>query len=563
MNFIDDWRLRSKITVIVVLSLITMLALSVFAINGLRDEMMFGRRIKTQHLVESAVALVGHYVAEAKAGRISEDAAKSAAMTALKSMRYGGSEYFWVNDMTPRMVMHPFKPELDGKDLSGFKDPSGKALFVAFVETVARSKAGFVDYLWPKPGHDAPVPKVSYVAGIDAWGWVVGSGIYVDDVEAAFRREVLRFGGAVAVLLLCVVGVSVWVGRRVVAGMTGVSRAMHALAAGDTAVPLAGAARRDEIGDMVRAVEVFRENAVAVRRLEAEQADLHARAEAQRRDTLARLATELEGGVVHAADAAGAAAERMRSAATRMTGSADRASAESAAVAAAAHQTTANVETVAAAAEALNVSISEISRQVGQSAGIARDAVAAAHRTDAVVRGLADAAGRIGEIVSMINVIASQTNLLALNATIEAARAGDAGKGFAVVANEVKSLANQTAKATEDITAQVSSIQASTGEAVRAIQEIGHTIDGMSAIAEAIAEAVAQQGIATREIAGNVAEAANGSHEVAEHIGAVSSAAGETGSVAREVLEAAHALSSDTEGLRGGVGRFLAGIRAM
>ncbi|MGE5517547.1 MAG: methyl-accepting chemotaxis protein [Bacteroidota bacterium] len=561
--FIDNWRVRAKILLIVAASLIGMALMVTLGLSTLRGELLDGRRIKTQHLVEVAHNLVRHYVAEAQAGRMTTDQAQAAALSALKPLRYGGNEYFWVNDMHARMIMHPIKPELDGKDLAEFKDPAGKRLFSDFVAKVASSKAGFVDYLWPKPGFDKPVPKVSYVMGVEEWGWVVGSGIYIDDVDAAFWRAVTNQGMLIGVVMLVVLGVSYLVGHRIVEALSTISSAMHRLADGDTSVTVALHGRKDEIGEMSQSIEVFRKNAIEVQGLHEEQEKLRLRAEQDRHDTLANLAQELERGVSAAAQAVNAAAAQMRSTATAMTGTADRTSEESQVVAAALTQTTANVETVASAAEELNASINEISRQVGQSTGIARDAVAAARRTDEVVRGLSEAAARIGEVVSMINGIAGQTNLLALNATIEAARAGEAGKGFAVVANEVKHLANQTAKATDEISTQIAAIQATSADAVRAIQDIGHTIESMSDIAQSISEAVEQQGAATHEIARNVAQAAAGAHEVSSHIGAVTQAADETGAAAREVLVAADSLARDASDMKSGLDRFLDGVRRM
>ena len=561
--FIDNWRFRAKMLLIVGASLVGMLAMVGLGLANLHDELMAGRRVKTQHLVESAVTVVEHYVAEAQAGRLTTDQAKKLALDALRSMRYGGSEYFWVNDMVPVMVMHPIKPALEGQDLSGMKDTAGKALFVAFVDEVKKNKQGFVGYLWPKPGAEDPVQKISYVKGVDAWGWVVGSGIYVDDVDAVFMSEASRQGALIGGVLLLVLGLSYWVGKRVVDGLDSTTQAMRDLAGGNTAVVLDGKNRKDEIGEMVRSVEVFRENAIAVNRLQGEQEAQRQTAEAERKATLDRLASELDAGVSAAAHAVNAAASQMRTTASSMSGAAERSSSETAVVAAAVQQTSTNVEVVAAAAEELNSSIAEISRHVGQSSSIARDAVAAARRTDEVVRGLAEAAARIGEVVNMINVIAGQTNLLALNATIEAARAGEAGKGFAVVAGEVKGLANQTARATGEITAQIAHIQATTADAVRAIGEIGSTIEAMSEIADTVALAVNQQGAATAEIARNVAEAAHGAAEVSHSIGTVSQAVDETGHAAREVLQAADSLARDSEGLMGGLDRFLAGVRAM
>ncbi|MEW5728504.1 MAG: cache domain-containing protein [Pseudomonadota bacterium] len=559
--FIDNLRFRSKILLIVLASLFGMAVTMGLGLRTLHQELMDSRRIKTQNLVEVAHGLIDHYAKEALAGRMATEDAKAAALAALKALRYDGVEYFWVNDMVPRMVMHPIKPELDGKDLSAFEDKAGKKLFVAFVEEVLKNKAGFVDYLWPKPGHDAPVPKVSYVKGVDAWGWVVGSGIYVDDVETQFWRDAATQGTVNGSVIAVVLALSWWIGGRAAGAMAAVTDGMMRLAGGDTAISLAGRDRKDEVGGMLRAVEVFRDNALAVKALQHEQEESRLRAERERRDTLAELARQLEQGVSAAAQAVNAAASQMRTTATAMADTADRTTGESSIVAASMQQTTASVETVAAAAEELNASICEIARQVTEGTRIAGEAVGAAWRTDGVVRGLSEAAGRIGEVVSLINDIAGQTNLLALNATIEAARAGDAGKGFAVVANEVKHLANQTAKATDEISNQIAGIQGTTAEAVTAIQEIGRTIENMSEIVAAIAAAVEQQGAATNEIARNVAEAAAGAQDVSAHVTSVSDAATRTGAAAREVLAAADSLARDSQDLQGGLARFLDGVR--
>ncbi|MGE5505070.1 MAG: methyl-accepting chemotaxis protein [Actinomycetota bacterium] len=563
MMSLDNLRFRGKILLIVAASLAGMVMIIAIGLANLHASRLDGRRTETRQVVEVGHALVSHYIAEAKSGRMPEDQAKAAAIAAVKALRYGGNEYLWLNDMTARVIMHPIKPELDGKDLTELKDPAGKKIFSAFVETAARDKGGFVDYLWPKPGFDKPVPKVSYVKAIDDWGWVIGSGLYVDDVDAAFRAQVVQLGGTATAVAVVVLLLSWWIGRRMVAAMATVTHGVRCLADGDTSVVVDGGGRTDEIGDIIAAVEVFRGHAIEVSRMREEQEAARRQAEIDRKATLARLAEDLEGGVKGAVQAVNATATQIRSTADAVSGAADRTGAEGQAAAAAVHQATANVETVAAAAEELSASIGEISRQVGESATIAKAAVTAARRTDSVVRGLSDAAQRIGEVVQLISDIAGQTNLLALNATIEAARAGEAGKGFAVVAGEVKGLASQTAKATGEIGAQIAAIQATTSDAVRAIEEIGQTIGRMDDIAASIAAAVEQQGAATREIARNVGEAAAGARRVGDHIDAVASATRESGAAVRDLLGAASGLARDSEQLTTGLDRFLAGVRSM
>ena len=340
--------------------------------------------------------------------------------------------------------------------------------------------------------------------------------------------------------------------------MTGV---MSRLAGGDMNASIPGAERGDEIGDMARAVVVFKEN--MIRNAEMEQAQrAEAAAKERRQKALEAAIAEFERAAKDIVESVSNAAGEMRQSAASMSSTAEEASRQATAVAAASEQASANVQTVATAGEELSGSIAEIGRQVAQSTSIAGKAVEEAQSTDAKVQSLANAAQKIGEVVQLITDIAGQTNLLALNATIEAARAGEAGKGFAVVASEVKSLANQTAKATEDIAAQISAIQGATKESVEAIKSIGRTISEISEIATTIASAVEEQGAATQEIARNVQQAAKGTQDVSTNIGSVTQAAGETGAAATQVLGASDELAKQAEMLRQQVNSFLEKVRA-
>jgi len=352
-----------------------------------------------------------------------------------------------------------------------------------------------------------------------------------------------------------------FIGRSIVTPVTGMTAAMGKLAAGDTATEIPAQDSKDEIGDMAKAVDVFKQNMIRADQLAAEQ-----KAE-QEQKTRRQVAIEgyiatFESGVRASLDTLASAATEMRATSQGMSATAEETSAQATTVAAAAEQASVNVQTVASATEELSSSVAEIGRQVTQSTKIAGEAVIEANHTNTTVQGLSAAAQKIGDVVKLISDIASQTNLLALNATIEAARAGDAGKGFAVVASEVKSLANQTAKATEEISAQVAAMQGATGEAVEAIKSIGGTIGSINEIATTIASAVEEQGAATQEIARNVQEAAQGTSQVSSNIVGVNQAAGETGAAANQVLVSAEELGKQAETLRADVDSFLANIRA-
>jgi methyl-accepting chemotaxis protein len=388
--------------------------------------------------------------------------------------------------------------------------------------------------------------------------------------QAAIEEETIATtaGGSSRVTIFGIAGLALgvvmaWlIGRGISRPVVSMCVAMRALAGGNRTVEIPGVGRKDEIGQMADTVVVFRDSMAEAERLREDNERHKAEAEAERKAGMLRLADTFEAGIKGVVNSVASQATEMQSAAQTMTQTAEMATKQATAVAASVEEASANVQTVATAAEELSASVLEIGRQVEQSSKIANQAVGEADRTNTTVEGLNRTAQRIGEVVQLLEPIAGQTNLLALNATIEAARAGDAGKGFAVVASEVKSLASQTAKATEEIRAQIGEIQGATGQTVEAIRTIGATIRQMSEIATTIASSVEEQGAATREIASNVHQAAQGTGDIATNIEGVSRAASDTGAAASQVLSAAGELSRQSETLRRDVDEFVATVRA-
>jgi methyl-accepting chemotaxis protein len=447
------------------------------------------------------------------------------------------------------------------------KDRMAKAIadYNAFVDT---QQAAQIETLTSGKTLELPIPQLHavHIATVTPFAELADLALRTTaswvDQQKARALAALAFNGLalLAALFFSIAGFVVAT-RRITGPIHRMTTAMRRLAAGELATEIPETHRADEIGAMASAVQVFKDSMIEARRLaEAERA-----AEAQkaaRADRIERLNRDFDASATEATDILAVAAKDLRATAGGMTANSDLATRQADAVSAAATQASRNVTAVASASAELSASIQEISRQIASTSDIAGRAVKEASETSATMRILSEAAQKIGDVVRLISDIAARTNLLALNATIEAARAGDAGKGFAVVASEVKSLATQTARATEDITAQVSSMQASTADAVGAITRIDTTIARLNEIAASIAAAVEQQTAATHQIAQNVQGTAARTTDVSNTIGRLNDIVQDTGQAATHVLASADELGRQSEALRSRVEAFLADIRA-
>src|SRR6266702_1674293 len=321
--------------------------------SGLRQQ----KQIELKHLSDLALVIVKEEQAAAQKGDIAIADAQKRAMARLATLRYGNNDYFWINDMQPRMVMHPIKPEMNGSDLSTYKDPNGKKLFVDFVEAVRKDGAGFVPYVWPKPGFDKPQPKLSYVVGFAPWNWVIGTGVYIDDLKAQTWISTQRSLIVAGVILLFSLVVSIFVARSVTGPLQRMTVAMNDLAGGNLAVEVPGVGRGDEVGEMAKAVEIFKSNAVARQTLEAEQRAVETRAVASRKADMNKMADDFEAAVGQIVEAVSSASSQLEVSAGTLTATAERAQELTSAVAAASEEASTNVQSVASATEEMASSV--------------------------------------------------------------------------------------------------------------------------------------------------------------------------------------------------------------
>jgi methyl-accepting chemotaxis protein len=556
--------IRNKILAIVVLSAVALIGVSLVGLDYIHRQMMDDRATTLREIVTLALAEADQAKKDMDSGKLTKEQALESLRQEYHLLRFGDDHknYIFANFMDGVAFANAGNPAIEGTNLIKKAGPDGRFVFAELIDGVKQHNGGILVYLWQRPGQQDLVRKMAYYTGFPAFDLVVGAGVYIDDIDRDFRAIAIKVAIISGILLIITIALSLWAAFSITRPLESLGSHMRRLADGQLDEEIEELNRKDEIGKMAQTVFVFRQNAREMRRLEADQQQAKARAEEERRAGLLALAGTLESKIKNVADELETAAMAMQERARAMTDKSAQAGERVADASEAAKDSTMSVQTVAAAAEELASSINEIGQQAGQSAGMTERAVTEATDAFGVIEGLAGASEKIGQVVNLIQDIASQTNLLALNATIEAARAGEAGKGFAVVAGEVKTLANQTARATEEISAQVGAVQATSAKAVEMIGRVRDTIRDVNGVAAAIAAAVEEQNAATAEISRSAQLAADGVDRMAHGIANAGEAAAETGRDAAQVLAASSATAERSHHIQQAVDEFLANVRA-
>ncbi len=563
MSLLSRLKIRTKLASMVALSALTVCTIIAVSASLSERRMVEDRVAQLRTAVDMMVGMAQTLQDEVAAGKMTLAEAQNQFRLRGRKMTFGkGQGYAVAYNADTSILLNAAVPSIEGK-ITGTTDSNGVLISTAQMGAAQKSPEGGTGYyLYPRPNETVPAKKMVYARTFAPWNVVISCGLYVDDLDADIYALLLRLGAMGAGVIALMALLSWLIARDILGALDRQKTRMQHIASGSIDQVVEETERGDEIGRMAETLEMLRQTALTARTLEAEQIATKQQGENEKREALIALADRFDASVGRLVGMMASGSTELETTAQSMTGTAERTNQQATVVSTAAAEASARVQTVATAAEELSTSISEISRQVAQSAKITDRAVENARRTDTIVRALADGAQQIEHVAELISSIAGQTNLLALNATIEAARAGEAGRGFAVVASEVKSLASQTAEATKEIGTRISQIQGATKEAVEAIQGITATIEEVSAIATTIGSAIEEQGAATAEIARNVTQTAQATQEVTANIGGVSAAAHETGGAAGLVLSAASNLSKQAEQLSGEVNVFLAGVRA-
>lgn len=512
-DFTQSWKIDRRIWLIIFIAYGGLAGVSAFGLMHVKNQLMADRQAAVRQVVEVAYGVIEKFHQSAERGEMTIAEAQRAAADTVKTLRYEGQEYFWINDMGPTMVMHPIKPELDGMDLSSFEDKTGKKLFVAFVESVKKDGAGFVDYLWPKPGTVQPVPKLSYVKGFQPWNWIIGSGVHIDDLDAALQSALIGELQIIVPIALLLLALSWMTVRSIQHRLNRTQKALANIAEGEGDLTLRlDESGGDEIAAVAREFNKFCSRVQdLVRQMTDASTQLHGSVE-----TMASVVQHTNQGIKHQQQ-------------------------ETDQVATAVHEMSATVQEVArnASSAAESAHQANLQAQNGQQVVTGnmeaiRTLAGGVSQAAEVINQLQAESEGVGTILDVIRGIADQTNLLALNAAIEAARAGEQGRGFAVVADEVRTLAQRTQESTAEIQELIGRLQDKAGSAVsvmeqgrrqaeqsveragqvgQALSEITQSIGLINDLNAQIASAAEEQAAVTEEINRNLANIAS----IAEH----------------------------------------------
>ena len=545
---------------VIAIAVALMSAGTVYAIYQFREAMIDLRRDQVKSVIDTATSYIGGLQAKIATREISEAAAEKLAADAIAAIRFEGANYIFAYDAAGK-VLASGNPDLKpGTDMNGFVTADGLHLMQEMISAATKG-GGFVSYQWKRPGDTTPSRKITYAAKIPGWNWMIGSGTHVSDVDAVILKTVLWISVGCTPAMIAFVIYALLLGRGVTVPVKRLNGVMADIAAGHTANHVPYSKRRDEVGEIARAVEVFRQSIIERDVLKMEEGKI-AEERHQRSARVEKVigdfrseAAQIVGFVrTTAVDMTASAEELVKTADTTgrsMRDAEDLAHRDAEHVGAVAHATSDLAETVTAVGR----QIAEAERVTAAGAALGRDARQG-------VAALAETAERIGAVVDLIRAIADQTNLLALNATIEAARAGEAGKGFAVVASEVKQLATQTTKATEEIAGNVAAIQSATRDAVRQIGSVTQTLESIETSSSAIAHAVEEQTAMTSEISARGASVARDTEVLVKSISKVSEAVDDTSRVAGDVTDVARELADAASALDERIRRFLTEVAA-